>query len=57
LGLPDLDHSIAAYQSGRREYYQVDYWDTCSGNFIPHILWTRVYHLGGPGIPPRYARQ
>jgi SAM-dependent methyltransferase len=39
LGLPDLDRSIAAYQSGRRDYFQVDSWDTCSGNFITHILW------------------
>lgn len=39
LCLPDLDRAIAAYQSGRREYFLVDDWETLSGNFISHILW------------------
>ena len=39
LCLPDLDKSIAAYQSGRRDYFIVQDWDTISGNFITQILW------------------
>ena len=39
LCLPDLDRAIAAYHSGRREYFLVDDWETLSGNFITHILW------------------
>jgi ubiquinone/menaquinone biosynthesis C-methylase UbiE len=39
LGLPDLDRAIAAYQRGRREYFQVDAWETLGGNFISHVLW------------------
>jgi ubiquinone/menaquinone biosynthesis C-methylase UbiE len=39
LGLADLDRAIAAYQSGRREYFPVDDWDTFSGNFITYLLW------------------
>lgn len=44
LCLPDLDRSIAAYQSGRREYFKVDDWETLSGNFICHILWYSYNH-------------
>jgi SAM-dependent methyltransferase len=39
LGLADLDGAIAAYQSGHREYFLVDDWDTLSGNFITYLLW------------------
>jgi SAM-dependent methyltransferase len=39
LGLPDLDRSIAAYQSGNRDHFLVWTWDTLSGDFITHILW------------------
>jgi SAM-dependent methyltransferase len=34
LCLPDLDLTIAAYQSGRQEYFSVWAWDTISGNFM-----------------------
>lgn len=39
LSLPDLDLAIAAYQSGRRDYFLIWDWDTISGNFITQILW------------------
>jgi hypothetical protein len=39
LGLADLDRSLAAYQSGRREFFLVDDWETLSGNFITYLLW------------------
>src|SRR5262249_7350607 len=38
LGLPDVDRAIAAYQSGRQEYFTDWDWNTISGNFITHIL-------------------
>jgi ubiquinone/menaquinone biosynthesis C-methylase UbiE len=38
LCLPDLDLAIAAYQSGRQEYFSVWAWDTISGNFITQIV-------------------
>ena len=39
LCLPDLDLAIAAYQSGRQEFFPEWSWDTISGNFITHIVW------------------
>jgi ubiquinone/menaquinone biosynthesis C-methylase UbiE len=39
LGLADLDRAIAAYQSGCREYFQGNDWETLSGNFITYLLW------------------
>lgn len=39
LSLPDLDLAIAAYQSGRREHFDIWDWDTVSGEFITYILW------------------
>jgi ubiquinone/menaquinone biosynthesis C-methylase UbiE len=44
LGLADLDRAIAAYQSGRREYFLVDDWGTLSGNFITYLLWHSYNH-------------
>jgi len=38
LCLPDLDLAIAAYQSGRQDYFLVWDWDTISGNFITQIV-------------------
>jgi SAM-dependent methyltransferase len=38
LCLPDLDLAIAAYQSGRQEFFSVWAWDTISGNFITQIV-------------------
>ena len=38
LCLPDLDLAIAAYQSGRQDYFVVWDWDTISGNFITQIV-------------------
>ena len=39
LCLPDLDLAIAAYQSGRQEFFSEWSWDTIGGNFITHIVW------------------
>lgn len=39
LGLADLDRAIAAYHSGRREFFLVDDWATLSGAFITYLLW------------------
>jgi SAM-dependent methyltransferase len=39
LCLPDLDLAIAAYQSGRQDYFLGWWWDTISGNFITQIMW------------------
>ena len=39
LGLPDLDRAIAAYHSGRRDYFIPREWETLGGDFITHILW------------------
>ncbi len=38
LCLPDLDLAIAAYQSGRRDYFYSNNWATISGDFIAQIL-------------------
>lgn len=39
LCLPDLDRAIAAYQSGRADYFHIWDWDSIGGNFITHVLW------------------
>ena len=39
LSLPDLDQAIAAYQSGKRDYFLIWDWDTISGYFITQMLW------------------
>ena len=38
LCLPDLDKAIAAYKSGRRDYFWCWDWDTISGNLVTQIL-------------------
>jgi ubiquinone/menaquinone biosynthesis C-methylase UbiE len=39
LGLADLHRALAAYLSGRREFFLVNEWETLSGNFITYLLW------------------
>jgi SAM-dependent methyltransferase len=38
LCLPDLDKAIAAYVSGRRDYFWCWDWETISGNLVSQIL-------------------
>ena len=38
LSLPDFDKAIAAYQSGREDYFQWNF-ESASGNFVCHLLW------------------
>ena len=38
LCLPDLDKAIAAYQSGRRDYFWCWDWESISGNLVTQIL-------------------
>ena len=44
LSLPDLDKAIAAYQSGRRDYFLIWDWETISGNFITQVLWYNLIY-------------
>ena len=46
LCLPDLDRAILAYQTGRRDYFYSNDWQTISGDFIAQVLgWGRAKTL------------
>ena len=54
LGLAALDRAIAAYQSGRREFFLVNDWETLSGTFITYLLW---YSYNRTPFTPDFAAE